>query len=235
MVPIQIWLSGQLEKMIDVSNLPTFWVPTDQVTRALTRLEQENNAAMFTLYFAEDLEMRWETNPEWTPEAIAGILGNMYGESNLNPWRWQEDTTATDHGNDDWGYGLVQWTPYTKLTEWAAENGMDAMGGNAGKVQTLRIVFERENGLQWIATEKYNFDFKTFTRRIQAPEEAASAFLYNYERPADPEGSENTRREQARYFYENVVLPIWEMRTDYWLYYFWNYIYSRKYNGRWFL
>ena len=221
--------------MIDITNLPTSWVPADHLTRALSIPEQENNAAMFTLYFAVELEMRYELNPEWTPEAIAGILGNMSGESSINPWRWQEDTTAAEHGSDDWGYGLVQWTPYTKLTEWATENNMDAMGGNAGKVQTLRVKYERDNGLQWIATDSYNFSFAEFTRKTNTPEALASAFLYNYERPADPEGTENTRRERARYFYENVVIPIWEMPRNYWIYYFWNFIYSKKYCGRWFI
>lgn len=221
--------------MIDITNLPTKWIPSDHKTRPLTREEQENNAAMFTLYFAEELEMRYELNPEWTPEAISGILGNMYGESNLNPWRWQEDTTAAEHGSDDWGYGLVQWTPYTKLTEWAAENNMDAMGDNAGKVQTLRIIAERDNGWQWIATTSFNFSFKDFTRKTDSPEYLAEAFLYNYERPADPEGTKDIRREQARYFYENVVIPIWEMPKNYWIYYFWNYIFSKKYMGRWYM
>jgi len=221
--------------MIDVTNLPTSWVPADRKSRSLTNVEMENNAAMFTLYFAEELEQRFELNPEWGPEAIAGILGNMQGESSINPWRWQEDTTAEEHGSDDWGYGLVQWTPYTKLTEWATENGMDAMGSNAGRVQTLRISAECENGWQWIATDTYNFSFKDFTRnRNQTPEDAASAFLHNYERPADPEGTEAARRSNARYWYVNVVMPIWEMQKNYWIYYFWNYIYSKKYMGWWY-
>lgn len=39
-------------------------------------------------------------------EAIAGILGNMMGESGLNPWIWQYNTMSLNSG-----YGLFQFTP----------------------------------------------------------------------------------------------------------------------------
>lgn len=44
----------------------------------------------------------------FTKEAQAGIIGNAYDESGLNPWRWQSDTV--DNSN---GYGLYQYTPAT--------------------------------------------------------------------------------------------------------------------------
>lgn len=41
--------------------------------------------------------------------AQAGILGNMYAESGINPWRWQnESVDLTDRYK---GYGLFQYTP----------------------------------------------------------------------------------------------------------------------------
>lgn len=42
----------------------------------------------------------------YTDEAIAGLIGNAYAESSLNPWRWQSDYI---HLNG--GYGLFQYTP----------------------------------------------------------------------------------------------------------------------------
>lgn len=42
----------------------------------------------------------------YTDESQAGVVGNVYGESGLNPWRWQSDTV-----NTDMGYGLFQFTP----------------------------------------------------------------------------------------------------------------------------
>lgn len=39
-------------------------------------------------------------------EAACGVIGNCYGESGLNPWRWQSDSV-----NYGAGYGLFQFTP----------------------------------------------------------------------------------------------------------------------------
>lgn len=38
--------------------------------------------------------------------AQAGLLGNVYAESGMNPWRWEGDTVAQYRG-----YGLFQYTP----------------------------------------------------------------------------------------------------------------------------
>lgn len=43
---------------------------------------------------------------DYTLECIAGICGNVYSESGLNPWRWQDDTVDLNAG-----YGLFQYTP----------------------------------------------------------------------------------------------------------------------------
>lgn len=42
----------------------------------------------------------------FTLEAQAGIVGNLFAESGMNPWRWQSDYV---HLNG--GYGLFQYTP----------------------------------------------------------------------------------------------------------------------------
>ncbi len=42
----------------------------------------------------------------YTLQAQAGILGNAYHESGLNPWRWQSDTVNLMYG----GYGIFQYT-----------------------------------------------------------------------------------------------------------------------------
>lgn len=53
----------------------------------------------------------------FTDYATAGILGNMYAESGVTP-----DTTEIGGGG---GYGLVQWTPKSKLTTYASSVGKD--------------------------------------------------------------------------------------------------------------
>ena len=56
----------------------------------------------------------------WTINSISAILGNMQAESSINPGRWQSD----DVGNYSLGYGLVQWTPVTKQTDWGSGQGL---------------------------------------------------------------------------------------------------------------
>ena len=54
----------------------------------------------------------------FTDYAIAGILGNMYAESGVEP--------ATTEVGGGGGYGLVQWTPKSKLTTYANSVGKSA-------------------------------------------------------------------------------------------------------------
>lgn len=115
----------------------------------------------------------------WTINAIAGMLGNMQAESSLNPGRWQSD----DPFNLSLGFGLVQWTPSSKYTNWCADQGLTdptQMDHNLA-----RIKYEVENGLQWISTTTYGFSFKEFTKSTRSVSDLAKAFLLNYERPAD--------------------------------------------------
>lgn len=42
----------------------------------------------------------------YSDDAIVGLLGNVYGESALNPWLWENNTVSYSNG-----YGLFQFTP----------------------------------------------------------------------------------------------------------------------------
>ena len=131
------------------------------------------------------------TSKGWSINAISGILGNMQAESTINPGRWQSDKVggdATGHG-----YGLVQWTPYTKYTNWATSENLDpsTMDSNIA-----RIEYEILNNLQWIPTQEYNFSFQEFITSNETPEYLASAFLKNYERAGVE--VEEQRRKNAR-------------------------------------
>lgn len=240
---------------IDVDNLPTKWVTTPDQSRALNLDEMEQNACMFTMYFAlssftdEDVPYNdghvdglgeRENEPyEWTPEAIAGILGNMTVESTINPSRWQNDTPPEDPETSDaeTGYGLVQWTPFSKYRDWVIDGYLPEDWGvweNNGYLETERIAWERREEEQWISTSKYNFDFHAFTRMDKDPSYMADAFLMNYERPADPDATRELRQAWAEYWYYRVTRPIYGyVRSNLW-YWLFSYVFSRKYTGRWY-
>lgn len=131
----------------------------------------------------------------WTLNAIAGLLGNMQVESSLNPGRWQSDRVGGDSVGH--GYGLVQWTPYTKYTEWVTGDP-STMDNNLS-----RIIYEVDNNLQWIGAGEFSdMSFKEFSESELDPYTLGRAFILCYERPADQsEEAQNYRGTLATSWY----------------------------------
>lgn len=151
--------------------------------RYLTLEEMQNNAKYIYSYLSAR---------GWTLNAIAGMLGNMQTESTINPGIWQN----LDEGNTDGGFGLVQWTPATKLINWADGLGEDY---TAMDTQLLRIETELISGDQYYPTTSYPETFREFAFSTADPYYLGMAFLANYERPAEP--NQPIRGEQAEYWY----------------------------------
>lgn len=151
--------------------------------RWLGQGEMQNNARLVFSYLL---------NKGWSVNAIAGLLGNMQVESTINPGIWQNLNP-----NPKLGWGLVQWTPSTNFTDWAAANGYDNDDGNA---QLLWIDTETVPFGQWIETSKYPVSFDEFKVSTDTPENLAYVFLYNFERPGDL--NQPLRQQYARYWYD---------------------------------
>lgn len=110
----------------DVPPEPTNWISDN---RYLSNDEIDNNAIKF--YYTM-------TRLGCSYNAILGMLANLRAESNVNPGIWE---SLIPYGG---GYGLVQWTPYTKYSEWAGSGWQ-----NNGQKECERIIYEAQNGLQW--------------------------------------------------------------------------------------
>lgn len=148
----------------------------------LSVAEQQNNATMFYQYFAAR---------GWTLNAIAGMLGNIQHESTINPGIWEglnSDMSVTNKG-----YGLVQWTPWTKYSEWCGSNWQ-----NNGDMECERIIWERDNGAQFYPTDAYPMSFTSFAVSTQSARTLAVVFLHNYERPAKLTPEKEKEREIQR-------------------------------------
>ena len=130
-----------------------------------------NNAVIIKDYFYDN---------GWTMNAIAAIVGNMQVESGINPGRWEND----DVGNLSGGFGLVQWTPATKLRDWidSTYGGGDYTNGD---YQLDRIIYEMENGLQYSPAKGFNETFSEWSISNKKPGYLAAAFLCNYEKAAN--------------------------------------------------
>lgn len=150
----------------------------------LTQGEMESNAKEIYTYLSDK---------GWTINAISGLLGNMQRESTINPGLWQ----SLKEGNYSGGYGLVQWTPATKYTNWAKANGYD-IGDGTGQLYWIDQLSESTG--EWIKTSAYNLTWSQFKISTETPEYLASAYLKNFERAGVEE--EEARRQYARSWYD---------------------------------
>lgn len=145
----------------------------------------------------------------WTLNAVCGFLGNVSYESGLNPWRWQTDKIGTSTGTP-WkssGYGLVQFTPAAKYIDDSRAQSFDGYGpnysdkqgnGNDGNAQLEFI----DRYADYSKTASYPLTYSEFKASTESAEYLAAAWLYNYERPADPSASIAARQSYAKYWHE---------------------------------
>lgn len=148
----------------------------------------------------------------WTRNAIAAMLGNMQGESGINPGIWEG---LIPYGG---GYGLTQWTPYTKLSTWAEAEGETWIDN--GPTQCQRIDYEQIHNVQWFYNSEIGMDppitFHQFTESMLPINTLTNYFLWFYEHPADPgPTTQATRQGYAAYWDQNLdwtgakTFPVW--------------------------
>lgn len=123
------------------------WYAKPRGAYNLTSNEAKANMSEMAVYFLAH---------GYTHETIAGIIGNAYGESGLNPWRWQSDTF-----NKNSGYGLFQYTPASGYIDDCAD-----VDGYAPNISTTAqtegaepsdgiaqvVVFDTNKLLKWVST-----------------------------------------------------------------------------------
>lgn len=139
------------------------------VSRPLTQEEMEINAAYIYNYLGA---LGWSAN------AIAAMLGNFQAESTINPGRYQGDDPSGS------GWGLAQWTPHSKYTNWCDEQGLVWHHMDSA---LLRIIYEFENGIQYDNTpadSNYGIKSQAFMTSKESPAWLAGCFVMNYEKPA---------------------------------------------------
>lgn len=167
--------------------------------RYLGQTSMQNNAIIFYEYFIA---------LGWTAECIAGMLGNIQVESTINPGLWQGRSIPPDIYATNKGYGLTQWTPARKMIQWADQLGLDYQDGNT---QLQRLLYERENNLQWSTDNILKYTWDDFVTSTESPETLARVFVWAYERPEDPDIE--LRQQNARAWYNflqsYLKLPIW--------------------------
>ena len=172
----------------DSEGMPLEWIHGN---RYLTDDEMKNNAYVFysTMFFKD-----------FTLNAIAGMLGNIEIESNINPELWQ----SLKEGNYNGGYGLVQWTPATNYTDWANAHGYDITDGY---YQCIWLDEETVKSGQWIETTKYPISWEEFRKSTKEPDYLALVFLKNFERAGVEKEEERKKNALKWYAYLKTLSP----------------------------
>ena len=137
--------------------------------------------------------------------AVAGIMGNLFAESALNPRNLQNSyenvlnmndnayVAAVDNGTytnfvrDSAGFGLAQWTYWSRKQNLL--NFAKAAGASIGDLQMQLDFF-------WKEIQGYT-GVMSVLRSATSVLEASNAVLLNYERPANQ--SEGVQRKRAEY------------------------------------
>ena len=165
----------------------------------LTQDEKEANAAKAMSYLRQNGFTIW---------AAAGIVGNMWAESAMNPGLWQG---GIQHAYDSGvGYGLVQWTPWSDYWPWPAGS---TDWENNGPRQMERLKYEKDNNLEFWhnQTAMPGWSWSTFAAIEPTPPDtdddavnlATEVFCYRYLAPANPAGTMANRQYHARYVFAN--------------------------------
>lgn len=167
------------------------WIVKVGVNAYLTQSQMENNATEFYGYFH---------SKGFTIESIAGMLGNLQQESNINPGMKQTASASS-------GWGLIQWTPSRNLTDYATAHGTDWA---TGEIQTQLMWDEIINGYggQWIPkpTKGYPYTGGEFSQLTNVTT-ACMSYLIERERAGIEVAEKRVAYANAWYEYLTGVTP----------------------------
>ena len=118
-------------------------MPWISENRALTQAEMENNADIIIAYYR---------SINYADETIAAILGNMQAESSLSPIR-------TEIGGQ--GYGLVQWTPVSKLQNHCNTLGLSPYTSGDVQIEVVDKELGTSSVNEWYTTKPFINNYRT--------------------------------------------------------------------------
>ena len=113
----------------------------------------------------------------WGKNAICAVLGNLEHESTINP--------GIHEIGGGTGWGLAQWTPGTKYTDWAAQNGY-AADSMEGQIIFLNWTMRPDcpyTARHWYCRGGYDLSYDAFIHSDAEVSYLTAAFMYNYENP----------------------------------------------------
>ena len=165
----------------------------------------------------EKLIWQYLKSQGFTDEGTAGLMGNLYAESGLNPTNLQNTyekklglsdsayTTAVDNGSyknfikDSAGYGLAQWTFWTRK-----QNLLNFAKEKNKSIGDLNMQLE-------FLMKELNTNYKGIVQVLKTTnsiQEASNAILLHYEKPADQSVAVQNKRASFGQNYYNKYAKI---------------------------
>lgn len=194
---------------MNVIQYNNYWIASDQY---LNQQHRDENARLIYDYL---------TNLGWTPQSVAGILGNMDVESSMNPALIEGrgyHTLPTNNSvlaiTTQTGVGLVQWTGTTNTPPAGQKLASFAIRYNKewydGELQCFRLEREYDEDLQFDhgTVDGVSYDWQVYTSSTETPEQLAKVWQTLYERGGT---DTQTRQQKARYYYNlcnRMSLPL---------------------------
>ncbi|MDE7477643.1 MAG: hypothetical protein K2M91_06795 [Lachnospiraceae bacterium] len=190
------WVKVHYYKSDDAANEGEGWVAKKTTTQVSTSvpaksqvIKSDAHLKQYQMLTHARYIFKYLRDNKWSKTAIYAVLGNMEVESYMSPGK-------TEDGGS--GYGLVQWTPPTKLTDW--------LGSGADKSdidnQLRRILHESKNNLQWDSSKRTSsmdpLSFSDFTTSTKSYSALAEYFVRCYEQPADVNSKVAARQKNAK-------------------------------------
>ena len=187
------WVKVHYYKSDDEAHEGDGWVAKKTTTQVSTSVPSKSqviktdaNLEQFQMLTNARYIFKYLRDNGWSKTAIYAVLGNMEVESYMSPGKTEDGGT---------GYGLVQWTPPSKLTDW--------LGSGADKSdidnQLKRILYEAKNNLQWDSSlHTPKMTFSNFTTSDKSYSVLAEYFVRCYEQPRNVASKVAARQKNAK-------------------------------------
>lgn len=151
----------------------------------------------------------------WTHEASIGAIANLcYESTGINAGQWEGRTPQTYYGNNQ-GFGIAQWTPWTKVRDFVGGQSQDKMMDGSAQVRML-LSQSSQWGTSYLSPSGYSskYDlyapyystFADYSQGTSSVEDMTTAYMICWEKPAFSYGhsSITERQKYARYFDEQL-------------------------------
>lgn len=151
----------------------------------------------------------------WTHEASIGAIANLcYESTGINAGQWEGTSPQTYYGNNQ-GFGIAQWTPWTKVRDFVGGQSQDKMMDGSAQVRML-LSQSGQWGTAYLSTSGYSssYDlyapyFSTFADYSQGTasvEDMTTAYMICWEKPGFKYGHDSIsqRQQYATYFDEQL-------------------------------